>query len=302
MFIMCGYNFCRDKNALTPAPITINNFTDTKLTNGIFNHWNVTRDVTSPQSTTIPTTWEFLTIMNANFNGNIEAGNFDAVLESIEGFKIKRRKIDEFNWVTLKYLPMSEIEGLSFVFEDNLAQSGIEYEYAFVPIVGGIEGNYISNTIKTRFNGVFICDLDTIYKFYIGVEYGSQEQVHKVGVFEPYGKKYPVIVSNALTNYATGSVKGTVIQNDYATNKNLNALAMAKERKDLLDFLTNKKAKILKDWNGNIWLMIITGNPTTNFMANSSMALAEVNASWTEIGEANTQADLYNVGMIEEVE
>ena len=64
-----------------------------------------------------------------------------------------------------------------------MAQSEVEYEYAFVPIVGGIEGNYVSNTLKTKFDGVFICDADTIYRFYSGVSYGTQTKVQKIGVF-----------------------------------------------------------------------------------------------------------------------
>lgn len=300
MFILCGYNFCEDKNSLDATPMSVDNFTDTKLTNGIFDHWNVTRDVSSPYTSNIPSVWEYLTVMDANFNGNIEAGNLSETLAEIQGFKIKRRKTDEFNWVTLKYIPIDEMSGLSFVFEDNLAQSGVEYEYGFFPVVGDIEGNYVSNTIKTKFNGVFICDLDTIYRFYSGVSYGAGKRVQKVGVFEPYGRKYPVVVSNSAIGYDTGSVSGNVLPNNYGKDRKLDAMNMIKERKELNDFLTNKKAKMLKDWNGNIWLMVVTGNPSVDYLSGSGMALANVGATWTEVGDANNQKDLYQCGIIKE--
>ena len=302
MFMMCGYNFCSDGNALDPAPIVNNGFTDVTLRNGIFNHWNVNRDVTSPYSSTIPTDWDYLTIMNANFNGNIESGNSEFSLGNIDGIKIKRRKVTDFDWVTLAYFDSSELESLNFVFNDNIAASGYTYEYAFVPVVGGTEGNYITNTIGAKFDGVFICDLDTIYKFYAGVKYGTNERVQKIGVFEPYGRKYPVVVSNGLINYETGSVTGTVLADDYLKTKAMNRIAMVKEQKALKDFLTNKKAKILKDWNGNNYLMLVTGNISTSYENKYGMGIADVSFDWTEIGDSNNQADLYNNGLTEVID
>lgn len=301
MFFLCGYDFCRDGNALNPSPLSPSVYKTAELTNGIFSHWNVTRDITSPYSPDEPTAWDYLTIMDANFNGTIEAGNVGYDLSQIEGIKVKRRKVDDYNWITLKYIPVGDLEeDLAFSLNDNTAQNGIEYEYAFVPVVSGIEGNYITNTIKSNFDGVFICDKDIIYKFYAGVNYGTNQRVQKIGVFEPLGRKYPVVISNSLINYETGSFSGTVLPNDYLTNKDLDKLSMVQERKDLLDFLTNKQPKILKDWNGNIWLMIITGNPNVSFQRSSAMKIADVSADWTEIGDYNSQKDLYEAGFVAE--
>lgn len=301
MFFLCGYDFCRDGNALDPSPLSPSIYKTVELTNGIFSHWNVTRDIASPYSPDEPTAWDYLTIMDANFNGTIEAGNVGYDLSQIEGIKVKRRKVDDYNWITIKYIPVGDLEeDLAFSLNDNTAQNGIEYEYAFVPVVSGIEGNYITNTIKSNFDGVFICDKDIIYKFYAGVNYGTNQRVQKIGVFEPLGRKYPVVISNSLINYETGSFSGTVLPNDYLTNKDLDKLSMVQERKDLLDFLTNKQPKILKDWNGNIWLMIITGNPNVSFKRDSAMKIADVSANWTEIGDYNSQKDLYEAGFVAE--
>lgn len=302
MFITCGYDFCSDVNALNPAPTSVNGINTTKLENGIFQHWNVTADVTSPYSPAFPTTWDFLTIMDCNFNGNINAGNVDFALSTLDGFKIKRRKITDFNWVTLKFIPITDVSEFSFVFNDNLAQSLQEYEYAFVPVISGVEGNYITNTINSQFDGVFICDLDTIYKFYAGVQYGASEQVQKIGVFEPYGRQYPVVVSNGLINYSRGSFNGTVLPTGFLEDGNLDRLAMVKKQKILLDFLTNKKVKILKDWNGRSILMIIVDNPSATYLEGSGMGIANIGARYVEMGDSNSQKDLYNTGMISEAE
>lgn len=298
MFFLCGYDFCSDINALNPSPLLNSNYDSIKLTNGVFSHWWATRDVNSPYSPE-PTVWDYLTIMDANFNGSIEAGNVAYDLSQIDGIRIKRRKITDYNWVTIKYIPIEDIEhDLTFSLNDNTAQSGIEYEYAFVPVASNVEGNYITDTINTKFDGVFICDKDIIYKFYAGVSYGVNQRVQKIGVFEPFGRKYPVVVANSLINYETGSFSGTVLPNDYLENHNLDEIAMVNERKELLDFLTNKKPKILKDWNGNIWLMMIVDNPSVSFQRDSSLKVADISASWVEIGDYNNEKDLAEAGLV----
>ena len=303
MFAILGYDFCRDENALNPSPLRNANFNSTKLENGIFSHWYVTKDVTSPYSSEEPTIWDYLTIMDANFNGTLQAGNIGYLIDNIEGIKIKRRIVGEYDWVTIKYITIRELgDSLSFTINDYLNKSGVEYEYAFVPVMEGIEGNYVSNTVRSKFNGVFVCDAETIYKFYAGVEYGNSERVQKIGMFEPLGKKYPVFVSNALLNYETGSFEGTILNNDFIQTRALDNMAMIKERESLLDFLTNKKAKILKDWNGNYWLIVITDNVSIKYANNSSMAIASVDAKWAEIGDGNKGEDLYLSGILLEAQ
>lgn len=303
MFAMCGYDFLLDGNALNPTTVPINNYTNVKLTNGIFDHWNVTKDVTTPVSTNIPTEWELLTIMNANFEGNIRADNLGGFIGvGIDGIKIKRRKINDFDWVTLKYIPINTLEDFTFVFQDNLAQSGQEYEYAFVSVAGGIEGNYITDSIGSEFDGVFICDAETVYKFYSDVTYGNTQRVQQIGVFEPYGRKYPVLVSNGLVNYSTGTLSGKIIPNEFFETRVLDKYAISKESKELVDFLTNKKAKIIKDWAGRIWLVVITDNPNISYIAKSQLNMLSASMNWTEIGDANSQEDLFSSGMVTEVE
>ena len=301
MFIVCGYNFFRDENALNPSPLRNAIFKSTRLENGIFSHWYVTRDVNSPYSSEEPTLWEYLTVMDANFDGTIQAGNVGYVLDNIDGIKIKRRKVNEYDWITLDYVSAEELgTTLSFTLNVNLNQNGVEYEYAFVPVSQGIEGNYITNTIKSKFNGVFICDAESIYKFYTNVSYGTNERVQQIGVFEPFGRKYPVVVSNSLLNYETGSFKGDILNNDFLDTRRIDAKEIREKRKQIVDFLTNKKAKILKDWNGNFWLIFITDSIQTDYANNSGMSIVNVESRWTEVGDANSGSDLYLNGILKE--
>lgn len=303
MFMICGYDFCKDENTLNPTPLSSSNYNFTMLKNGIFSHWYVTNDGEYPYSQEEPTTWDYLTIMNANLNGNLQAGNVSLLGDDIEGIKVKRRKIDSYDWITLKYIPVDELfESTTFSFNDYLNQNDTTYEYAFVPIVNGVEENYITNTIASKFEGVFICDSETIYKFYNGVQYGNLERVQKIGVLEPFGSKYPVIVSNGMINYSKSSLKGTILNNDFENSHIIRRKEIVEKREILLNFFTNKKAKILKDWNGNFWLMIIVDSPSVEFVNNYGMGISNISANWIEIGDPYNQQDLYNTGLLIEGE
>lgn len=293
-----GYNFCADGNALDPTPTNVNNITKTRLQNGIFDHFNATRNVTFDYSSIIPIDWDIDTIMDADFKGNISAGNVNQVTSGITGIRVKRRVKGTFDWIILKELPVKKSEDLSFVVTDNLNAYNVEYEYAFVPMLGDVEGNYIIESILSKFEGVFICDADTVFKFMAGVEYSNNTANQQIGVFQPYNRQFPVIVSNSVLQYKTGSIGGWVLPEGFEANRVIDRTAITKEKEILLKFLTNKKPKIIKDMNGNNWLVYFTGNPNTSYDNNYGQGMVKVNAEWTEVGDPNDKNDLYENGLI----
>ena len=293
-----GYNFCADGNALDPTPTNVNNITKTRLQNGIFDHFNATRNVTFDYSSIIPIDWDIDTIMDANFKENISAGNVDQVASGITGIRVKRRVKGTFDWITIKELPVEKSEDLSFVVTDNLNAYNVEYEYAFVPMLGDVEGNYIIESILSKFEGVFICDANTVFKFMAGVEYSNNTANQQIGVFQPYNRQFPVIVSNSVLQYKTGSIGSWVLPEGFETNRVIDRTAITKEKEILLKFLTNKKPKIIKDMNGNNWLVYFTGNPNMSYDNNYGQGMVKVNAEWTEVGDPNDKNDLYENGLI----
>lgn len=300
MFQFVGYNFFSDGDALNTAPSNVDNITNVKLTNAIFDHFNVTRNTNTAVSTTIPTQWDYDTIMDADFNGNIEAGNVDFLIDQISAIKIKRRVQGTFNWLTLKTIPVNTVEDLTFVFNDLLNQNNVTYEYALVPIIEDVEGEYIINTVLSQFNGVFIGDAETIYKFLYEIEYGNNQRNQQIGVFQVLGKQYPVFVANGELSYESGSVTATILNEDFQQN-GIDRTVITQLKDAIKDFLTNRQAKILKDWNGNIWLCIVNSNIGITYKAGYGMGIPVINFEWTEIGDAQSQQDLYNNGILDEV-
>lgn len=309
MFQFVGMDFFSGPDALNPAPNNIPNITNVELRNAIYDHFNVTYDTDLFDNTTIPDQWTYDTILNATFNGTTGAGNLEYAIKYVDGIKIKRRlkrganekyELDSrYDWIVLDYVKVDTIEDLIFTFNDFLNAWGEEYEYALVPVVNGVEGRYIINNIISKFNGVFIGNAEQAFKFLYDVQYNSNTRNQRTGTFEPLGKKYPIIVANGILNYESGSVSGTILNDDYKKTHNIDKLSITKKTNSIKDFLTDKKPKILKDWSGKIWLVMITDNITVQYKQGSGMTIPNVTFNWTEIGDASNQQDLYDTGMID---
>lgn len=293
-----GYNFCSDGNAFDPLPTDIGNITKTKLQNGILDCFNINRNVTFDYTTVIPTGWDADTIMNVTFKGNVQGGSISQIASGVTSVRIKRRIKGKFDWITIREIPISKPEDLSFIVTDNLNAYNVEYEYAFVPMVGDVEGSYIIESILSKFSGVFICDANMAFKFMAGIEYNGNTVNQQIGVFQPYNRKFPIIVSNSIMQYKTGSIGGWVLPESYEDNHNLDRIEITKEKEILLKFLTNKKPKIIKDTNGNNWLVYFTGNPTLTYDNNYGQGMVKINAEWTEVGDPEDKDDLYENGLI----
>ena len=295
---LLGYNFCLDGNCLDPMPMSANGITSSKVKNGIFSHYNASSDVSGDYNNIVPTAWDLNTIMDCNFNDNIGAGTLGELTKNITSIRIKRREKGTFDWVVIKEISISNVDDFSFIFTDNLASNFTQYEYAYVPVMGQVEGTYTTNEVYSKFNGIFLCDVNTIYKFYADIDYGSTDSVQKIGTYEPFGRKYPVMVSNGLLGYDTGTVSALIVPKNFSETHEFDRQAITNERNALFKWLTNKKPKMLKDWNGGEWLLQIVGNPQTDYESNYGMGIQRMTAEWTQTGDPKEKADLYANGLI----
>lgn len=297
MIGLVGYNFLCDGNAIDAYPTNVTSLNSILIENAEYDELYVTRDAISPYSTDVPTDWDIYTVLLANFENTLSGGNLDAVLSQLDAIRIKRRRVGEYDWVTLAEIPIVDTDDLNFSGEDLLASNGIEYEYAWVPVLSNTEGNYIIEGITSNFRGVYVCDAEAIYKFSTGVKYGASQQTQQVGVFNPLGKKYPIYVTNGMSNYQTGSITGDILGN-YEETGVFNRTEMVLQKDALLKFLTNKKAKLIKDDNGNQWLCMITGNPSVQYNSSWGNGMMTVSFEYGEVGDAENQEDLANVGLV----
>lgn len=297
MIGIVGYNFCGDINALDPYPSNIGALTQVEIYRAQYDHIDISSDTTIT-STLPPTQWDYGTVMDCNFDGNISGGTIKDFSSGVTEIRVKRRKAGEFDWAIIRTYKINGTEDLSFVFNDYMAAQTTEYEYAYVPVFGSVEGQYAISTVLSKFDGVFICDANTIFKFNMGVEYGTTDTVQQIGTFNVLGRKYPVVMSNGLANYQTGQLSGLVLPEEYEDTRKIDGIAIKQQAKKLLEFLTNKKPKIIKDRNQNEWLVIVQ-NPSLTYVNSIGQSVISASMQWTEIGDANSKDDLVKAGMME---
>lgn len=298
MLDFVGYNFLFDGDCLTPVPTNVDNITRTRLENGIFDYYLASNNIDNDSSEQPNKKWEFGDIIHADFNGNLNGGNVDLTLSQITSLRLKRRVKGTFEWTTLAIFKIKNEEDLKIVFNDYLNRNFELYEYALVPVLNNNEGDYYSSEIESSFDGVFISDGKTIKKFYEDVEYGVSEKINKTTIFEPFGKRYPVVVSNSKISYERGSVSGKILPLDYEDNRKIDRFEIVKRKNEIVEFLCNKKPKILKDWNGNIWLVSVIGDVNTNYDSLFGMGIVTVNFNYAEIGDSTNTDDLIRTGFV----
>lgn len=298
MISFCNYSFCFGKDVLNPFPTNVSDIKKVRIENGVFDHIDITKNVSFNYTTEIPK-WDFDTIIDCDFENGTGAGNVDFALSQLSSIKIKRRKKGTFEWITIQEIPINDRTDLNSIRQDYFVPSYEEFEYALVPILNGVEGQYIIGSISTEFNGVFISDITNNFKLNAKVSYNSRTSMQSVGQITPLGRRYPVIIKNGEANYEVGSVSGMLLGKNYEKTHEINRKEVVEEIDEFVNFLKNGKPKIIKDWNGNIFLFCIIGNPSITYNNNYGMGVANVSFEWVEQGKYDNEDDLYDNGFIE---
>lgn len=298
MIQFCNYSFCGGKDCLNPFPTNTTNIKDVTIQNAIFDLIDITRNTNLSYTTELPK-WNFDTILDCDFENGTNAGNVEFALSQLTSIKIKRRKKGDFEWITIQEIPINSRADLNSIRRDYFIPSYEEFEYAIVPILNGIEGQYIIGSINSEFNGVFISDVTQTFKLDKNVSYNSRSSVQSVGQITPLGRRYPVVIKNGNANYEIGTVSGMLLGENYDATHKIDRKKISQQIDNFVNFLKNGKPKILKDWNGNVWMLMIVGNPSVSYNNNYGMGIANVSFEWTEQGKYDNEDDLYDNGFIE---
>lgn len=275
--------------------------TSVVLENGIVDHFNILRNTDIPYSDVIPTQWTVDTALDCNFKGNINGGDIDYVASQIDLIKIKRREVGKLDWVDIYSKPVSTVQDLMFDFKDYIVPTDKSLEYALVPCLYGGEQKYFTSAIDSKFHGLFISDITKSMKLYANVAYSTDNVKQEIGVLQPYNKRYPTIIKNPNVNYRVLSVGGTLLPFDENKRIDLDRNKMVALREEWNDFLTNGLPKVVKDWNGNIFIGMITTTPTYTYTSEYGMGIVTVSFTLTEQGQYDNQEDLHNNGFYVEV-
>ena len=287
------------------SPTNVEDVNKIRLSNGIYDELFATNNVDNELAQDIPQEWDFDTILHATFSIDALAGNSDWIKDSISDIAIKRRKIGEFKWITLETKKIKTLDDFSIEGIDKTAAPNYEYEYAIVPILNGMEGNYCTALpLKVKSDCLVVLDRDEMWSTI--VTDGFCDEVSNVpnSTITTMNDKYPTIVSNTSANYKTITVNcGFLPTNE--TNDGCAAIVdnitselykIADDNVAFMEFLNNRKVKLLKNIDGRMWLVYVTTPPTNS--ADGTYWMRKITFGCTEIGDVNSEEDLYNAGLI----
>lgn len=298
MYLM-NYDFLSDKSTLDPSPAFLSVINSEQLAGAIFDHMNMLNMGNVQYDDTIPEEWTTNTVLDTNFENNVNAGNVDYSTQDLAGVRVKRRIKGTFAWLTLYDITMTSSSELAFTRYDLTNQHGVTYEYAFVPyFTDNTEGTYIIKDVESSLNGVYLCSPNSIARFYGELSYGTGSVANNTGLFEPLGSKYPIVVANANTQYYSGSLSSIAMSYNQLMSDGWNRMETSSYIRTLADFITDKKVKILKDWNGNLWLVAIVDKATIGYKSEVGMGIGNVAFNFVEIGSAIDQETLMAHGFI----
>ena len=293
-----------DNDTIALTPTHVNNITYIRLANGLYDCLYITKETDSDPSMDCPSEWDFDTIFHADFNNSTNAGNVDWNLRTVTHLLIKRRNTEKFRWNTIAVREVRTLEDFTEGLRGNDYTNAchVEYEYAVVPVFHGLEeGTYYTTFVDSEFNDIFIVEKNCIFGTPATDGYCDTTRRIPSSINETIHNRYPTYIRNTVSNYDKGSCKGMFIELD-DENCDLvvdDALRIPYQRK-IMDFLADGMPKILKHFDGRIWLMIITGDPTDT--ADTTYQNRNISFEWAEIGDYNSERDLYytNLSDIEE--
>lgn len=249
-----------------------------ELKNGKYDEWKLDTGIVDYSST--KTLWDYTTLMLATFNNTLEAGNMANNGYEIEEVHFKRRKKTDLAWVTFAKMSYDPSQKYYQVI-DRIASVG-EYEYAFVPVTGNVEGVETIKDIVHTFDDLYVCDKDDSIRLIYDVEYGDINNMGNTSVINTLSGRYPYVMSTPL-NYRQGTITAKIISQASIESRHIKIDSERQLREIVITFLTDRKAKVLKDGNGRSILCKIMN---VREIPNSVFAggICDVSFDYVEIG------------------
>lgn len=239
------------------------------------------------------TEWDFDTILHARFEGNLTAGNVDFAASFVDCIRIKMKPSNEYRWRTVYEHTIHDNKDFMFKYLFPYARGGESYDFSLTPVYsGGIEGNINKSTIVSEFEGLYIMESNRGYQAYLNLDI-SHRNNRQTTIQTTLGRKYPFVISNGDSNYVSGEITATFIQNK---NQLYDVKNGWKYRQDVNEFLMDGLPKIIKYEDGRMWLAAIEGNPDEDYSQHQQMPIHKI--QFVEIGNCDDTVSLYNAGLI----
>lgn len=212
--------------------------------------------------------------------------------------EVQRQELGDTKWITLCTVPYDDIVYNTFNIFDRLAGSNRIYLYRLVLVApDGTRTVGDPTEVLSKFTNTYICDGETSFKLTNEWTESESKRVYKSGLYEPYGSKYPVVVNNAVLGYDAGTTSAMVLSANTEQDKHIDRYGEVKLAKQFADFLTNRKPKVLKDFNGNLRIITIQSNISRNYVKELGNGICSTSFSWVEISDFS-QSNIDKIGLL----
>ena len=291
------YDMVQDSNALNA---TGNNFQINTVTisNGVFDQLNIINYIslaTNLFDTSQPEEWTENTILNATFNQSIDGGSIGDFISAVNSLEVQRQEEGSNEWITLQTIYKNQQTGeinASFTMNDTFARNDTKYTYQIVPVDSlGNVGSALQKEVVSRFNNAYIVDANNVYSLTNEYTIEGAQTNQQSTIYTPYGSQYPFVAFNAQTKYDSGSITAVLLAptSQSTTSSCIDRMAQVKLVKQFNDWLTNGRAKIFKDFNGNLKVISVTDAVTNDYYKELGNGIASTTFNYIEVGDFSQQ-------------
>lgn len=241
----------------------------------------------------IPTDWNFDTHLHALYKNDVYAGNVSYSESVVQKVKIKKRFKGDFTWKTIYEKEIHTNEDFAIEIWDYLEPSHRDIEYAYVAVIANADMDTISTEVHSEFDSYFIVGQDEIYPAILDTSISVQLNRESKTITSP-GSKYPYVITNGISKYYSGTLTATFIELKECDFDVINGWDY---RNKVDEFLTDGRAKILKTFEGDMWMIDVLGNIPRN--TNNHYQNVSHQIEWVECGDPTKISDLYDNGFIQ---
>lgn len=282
--------FYGDKKSIQYTKTFIADIDYLEISNGTYDDFYVSKNQNYDDSDGYK--WDYDTILYAGFDNTTNASNVDFNVNTVSHILIKRQKDGAFAWDTIAVYKIQNARDFEIQGEDFTQRSGVKYKYAAVPVQYGVEGNYSTSEVDSFFDKVYIVEKDKVIGSDLTDGFCDTSRQFGSSVMPTLNNKYPSVIRKGITNYDMGSLSLSFLEmKDCQYDSIENSYNRIMYQKDKMDFLSNGKPKLLKMFDGRMWLIEVINTPSDS--ANGYYGNRSINFEWVEIGDCESEEDLY---------
>lgn len=289
-----GNSFAGSSSGIANMSVTNPVISNIKIKDVIVDELYATSNVLLKFDWQIPQDWALDTHLHATYEKNLHAGNVEYSTEVVTSVKIKKRFLGDFEWKTIYEQPVNTNDDFKIEFYDYYEPTGRIVEYAYILVVGGSDVESAISSVESKFYSYFICGPEgESYPMIVNLD-NTITYNRKSNVIVSPGRKYPYVNNNGIAQYYSGRLNVSFIAMD--GNCDLDMENAWKYRNEIDQFLANGESKILKSFEGDIWMVhVVNDIPRNN---SGHYQLVDHQIEWVEAGSPFSIGDLYDNNFI----